>query len=203
MGIKLIAELGFWREELARYQRWFNGGLVLHGQPRPEPGKYLDAATAWKKEYQEPLYLDQLMLKEDELVGLEVLEIGSGPVSGMGVFKGAHVMAVDPLAYEYAGIGFDIDLRTMKAGIEDLPFGKNSFDVVIAVNSLDHVDDVEAAAKEILRVLRSGGKMAFAVDHHPSRLCEPMELTDTHMKRLFPGIKKLRQVGERALWRNF
>ncbi len=203
MDAKLVAELEFWRNELINYQRWFDGELELYGQPCPETGMYSNAITAWKREYQQPLYLEQLMLKIDDFRGLDILEIGPGPVSGNGVFKGGNVVfAVDPLAVEFAEIGFH-DLTMMRGGAEDLPFGNNSFDVVIAVNSLDHVDDIEAAAKEILRVLRSGGKLAFAVDHHPPRACEPVELTDTRMEYLFPGIKKLRQVGERALWRNF
>ena len=203
MDDKLVAELAFWKEELLQYHRWFAGELELHGQPCPVKNDHLDTVMAWRKEYQEPLYLEQLMLKKDELAGLEVLEVGCGPVSGMSAFYGAYVMAVDPLVYEYIRIGFDIDPKAMRAGIEDLPFGMNSFDAVVAVNSLDHVDDIEKAASEILRVLRPGGKLAFAVDHHAPRICEPVELTDTRMEYLFPGIRKLRQVDERALWRNF
>lgn len=203
MNGKLVAELTFWKKELLRYHRWFAGELELYGTPCPPKGKYPDAVTAWRKEYQEPHYMEQLLLGRGDLDGLDVLEIGPGPVSGIGIFKGANVMAVDPLVDKYSEIGFNGGLDIIRGRAEHLRFENDMFDVVITINSLDHVDDIEKAAAEIMRVLRPGGKMAFAVDHHEPRECEPIELDDTLMEFLFPGIVKVRQVDERALWRNF
>ena len=205
MTDKLTAELAFWQEELLRYESWFAGWLELYGSRYVDNGKHPDAITAWIKEYQEPLYMRELRLRKHELMGLDVLEIGPGPVSGIGIFIGANVWAIDPLADEYVNIGFTsfVSPPIMAGRAEQLPFDDDTFDAVVAVNSLDHVDDITQTASEILRVLRPDGKMAFAVDHHPPRKCEPVELTDALMRLLFPGIVKVLQVGERALWRNF
>lgn len=205
MAGKLVAELKFWQDEFLRYESWFAGWLEMYGSSYVDNGKHPDAITAWIKEYQEPLYMRELSLRKYELMGMDVLEIGPGPVSGIGIFSGAKVRAVDPLADEYMGMGFAslMGVPIMAGRAEQLPFDDDEFDAVIAVNSLDHVDDIAQSAGEILRVLRTDGKMAFAVDHHPPRKCEPIEITDSLMGRLFPGIVKVRQVNERALWRNF
>lgn len=51
--------------------------------------------------------------------------------------------------------GIDADLRT--ASVTDLPQDDESVDVVVAVSSLEFVDDLEGACREIDRVLRPGG----------------------------------------------
>lgn len=46
----------------------------------------------------------------------------------------------------------------------DLPFGDASFDTVIANHTLYHLDDPDAALREFARVLRSGMRVAIAVN---------------------------------------
>ena len=75
-------------------------------------------------------------------------------------------------------IGIDIDRRMLRAAaaraagarvpslfvegrVEQLPFRDGAFDVVVAVTVLCLVDDVHAAAREAVRVLRPGGRLVI------------------------------------------
>lgn len=52
----------------------------------------------------------------------------------------------------------------VQAGADQLPFDDNSFDIVVASGSLVYVPDMAAAAKEISRVLKVGGRLRV-IDH--------------------------------------
>lgn len=49
----------------------------------------------------------------------------------------------------------------------DLPFRPGSFDVVVASDVLEHIDDDARAVGEVARVLRPGGAFIFSVPAHP------------------------------------
>lgn len=53
-----------------------------------------------------------------------------------------------------------LDVLTLVA---PLPFRDNSFDTVLCTSVLEHVDDIEAAAGEIARVLRPGGRLLISM----------------------------------------
>jgi SAM-dependent methyltransferase len=60
-----------------------------------------------------------------------------------------------------------LNVRTARADAESLPFGDESFDLVLGHAVLHHLPDVERAFSEFHRVLRPGGRIAFAGE--PSR----------------------------------
>ena len=49
----------------------------------------------------------------------------------------------------------------------ELPFASSSFDLVIASDVLEHIEEDAKAVSEIARVLRSGGAFIFSVPAHP------------------------------------
>ncbi|RQG93830.1 class I SAM-dependent methyltransferase [Natrarchaeobius chitinivorans] len=51
----------------------------------------------------------------------------------------------------------DENLRYVAADVEDLPFKSNTFDVVFALDVLEHVPDENSGIKEIYRVTKDGG----------------------------------------------
>lgn len=57
-------------------------------------------------------------------------------------------------------LGFQIEGRVADA--ESIPHPDNSFDVVVGHAILHHIPDVEKALREVLRVLRPGGRFVFA-----------------------------------------
>ena len=93
------------------------------------------------------------------------LEIGPGkrprlPIAGT-CFVDLNETAAGALAAAggYAG----------SARLTQLPFGSDSFDLVAAIDIIEHVPDDTLALAEITRVLRPGGVLLLAVPLHPSR----------------------------------
>jgi SAM-dependent methyltransferase len=60
-----------------------------------------------------------------------------------------------------------LNVRAARADAESLPFGDESFDLVLGHAVLHHLPDLERAFSEFHRVLRPGGRIAFAGE--PSR----------------------------------
>ncbi len=69
------------------------------------------------------------------------------------------------------GLGLAERTRYLASAVEALPFDDASFDLVTCQTVLIHVADVDAALREMVRVLRPGGLVAVA---EPSNLGESM-----------------------------
>jgi ubiquinone/menaquinone biosynthesis C-methylase UbiE len=88
---------------------------------------------------------------------------------------------VEPLAERYREHGLLLEgsgALYLAVGAESIPLLSGSVDVVVARNSLDHVDDPRAVLRETQRLLRPGGTLIlnFDVDHAPT-VTEPHALT--------------------------
>lgn len=99
------------------------------------------------------------------------LGAGSGFSTEMLVRFGYRVIALDPdapaLRRGMRRLRLDRRLRPevawAAAGIaERLPFADRSFDGVVGMNVIHHVDDLGAAVEELARVLKPGGRAAFS-----------------------------------------
>jgi ubiquinone/menaquinone biosynthesis C-methylase UbiE len=104
------------------------------------------------------------------------LEIGAGTgfftlnLKLAGVIAEAHVTDLSPgmveAAKKNAGtLGFAIEGRVADA--EKLPYDDNTFDLVIGHAVIHHIPDVELAFREMLRVLKPGGR--FVICGEPTR----------------------------------
>ncbi len=82
-----------------------------------------------------------------------------------GVLEQGHVTDLSPGMVEVAqrnaaALGFDVEGRVADA--ESIPYPDDSFDLVVGHAVLHHIPDVELALREVLRVLKPGGRFVFA-----------------------------------------
>jgi SAM-dependent methyltransferase len=102
------------------------------------------------------------------------VEIGA---SGGGNCRTLIAHGWDVLATEYLGAGVEIarsrGLDAIQADARDLPLASESFDLLVAFDVLEHIEEDHLAVEEILRVLVPGGTALIAV---PSG----MDLWSTH-----------------------
>ena len=211
LGDKQRRELRFWRRELARIVAWYAGRLpTLWDVPSPHvetPPRDVDLAAAavgtWFETCKPTYYPRHLLLEPDAFAGMRVLDVGCGPIPFALAFEDCEVVALDPLLSYFRRLGFPTGiyperLALVSAPAERMPFGSHSFDAVISVNALDHVDDFAAAAAEIERVLKPGGTVRFEIHYHAPTPLEPWALDDSVVLRSFSRLR-LRKVCEQAL----
>lgn len=136
----------------------------------------------------------------DFFSGKIVLDVGPGPLGFPDACPARVSIGVDPLAERYREAGLLIeDSRAiyLACGIEDVPLVSDSVDIVVARNSIDHVDDPEAALAEIARLLQPGGTLIVNVDlGHAPTVTEPHTLT---RDRLLAALSGFDVVRERSL----
>jgi ubiquinone/menaquinone biosynthesis C-methylase UbiE len=82
-----------------------------------------------------------------------------------GVLDEGHVTDLSPGMVDVAqrnarSLGFDVEGRVADA--ERLPYEDESFDLVIGHAVLHHIPDLDLAFREVLRVLKPGGRFVFA-----------------------------------------
>ena len=109
------------------------------------------------------LYLrDVLRLPEERG---DVLHVGPGPALGrwFGTLEGVRYVTFD----------LDSPLATVQGDVTRLPFDDSSFDLILCLHVLEHVDDDRAGMRELQRVLAPGGKAVIQVP--PSDLDETFE----------------------------
>jgi SAM-dependent methyltransferase len=128
-------------------------------------------------------YPDALKIPRDHFAGKTILDLGCGPYPLSIAFKDCHIIGLDPLVREYEAAGFPLaefaDRVTFVRGFaEDMPFASHSFDAIISVNAIDHVDDFAAAARELSRVLKQDGVLRMQVHYHAPTELEPNALSD-------------------------
>jgi ubiquinone/menaquinone biosynthesis C-methylase UbiE len=113
------------------------------------------------------------------------LELGCGTgffllnLMQAGVAKRGSVTDLSPGMVQAAlrnaeGLGLDVDGRVADA--ERIPYEDATFDLVVGHAVLHHIPDVELALREVLRVLKPGGRFVFAG--------EPTTVGDAYARRL-------------------
>ncbi len=121
----------------------------------------------------------------DPLPYAKALELGAGTgffslnLKQAGVLDEVHVTDLSPGMVEAASanaelLGFTVEGRVADA--ERVPYEDDTFDVVVGHAVIHHLPDVEAAFREMLRVLKPGGRFVIAG--------EPTRIGDWYARRL-------------------
>jgi len=197
--VKHEAELSHWRSELELLHEWFVAGTRdWWGVPPVPAEKKLQVSDIWITNAVMTLhqhnwgYEEDLQLERDAFKGERLLDVGCGPLAPILQFADCERHAIDPLLDRYIEAGwpmYDYDVRLLNVHGENLPYPDNWFDGVISVNALDHVDDFEAVAKEMIRVLKPGGRITFEIEYHQDpTLTEPIFLNDDVIAEAFRSI---------------
>lgn len=124
-----------------------------------------------------------------------VLDVGcgtgaNGPVLAEG---GRFAVGLDfsPIPLGLDGTGSRGHAARLRGDAGRLPFATASFDLVVALDVLEHLDDDAAAARELFRVLRPGGALVIFVP--ALRLLWGLQDDVSHHRRRY-GRGQLRQV---------
>jgi SAM-dependent methyltransferase len=130
------------------------------------------APPYWSKYFEPyflPMYrevLDQLLLSKDDV--LLDAGCGSGLFTHMAAKTGAYVMGVDA-APGLLEIARERNPKSsfLEEDLEALPFGDESFDVVVGFNSFQYAGSFENALLEAKRVLKNNGRLVIAIWDKP------------------------------------
>jgi len=167
----------------------------------PHALKHAQAASAWRRKFYkegghfsnghyEAVYTRLFGLDKRFFGDKRILDIGCGPRGSLEWADNAtETVGADPLVGVYRRLGTDRHrMKYVEAGAERLPFPDEYFDVTASINSLDHVDDVNKAMREMLRVTKPGGSILISVEvDHPPSATEPTTLSVDEILAGFPN----------------
>jgi SAM-dependent methyltransferase len=106
--------------------------------------------------------------------GFFLLNLMQGGVAERGSVTDLSPGMVEVALRNAGNLGLDVDGRVADA--ERIPYEDGTFDLVVGHAVLHHIPDVPAALREVLRVLKPGGRFVFAG--------EPTRIGDFYARRL-------------------
>lgn len=148
----------------------------------PEPAgpaaEIVDAYDEWHRNFdatEDPIDTPWHTMAIPQLPPLEgrrVLEIGCGRggFSRYLASRGADLVAADfsPAAVQVADrlLTPHEGARAIVADIEAIPFERDSFDLVVSLDTIEHVPHPTGAVAELVRVLRPGGQLVLTTNNY-------------------------------------
>ena len=164
---------------------WYlrNAINALHAKILPTHYKITHELSYWTERWKsenecllnshyEHFYTEFFCLSREDYVGKKILDVACGPRGSLEWAEGAlERVGLDSLVGKYRKFGIDKhNMSYVKADVEKIPFPNENFDYVTSFNSLDHVNDVEKAADEIVRVLKMNATFLLIteINHKPT-----------------------------------
>ena len=115
--------------------------------------------------------------------GSTILDVGSA--------SGGNTILLSELGFdltslEMSDLGVELQLKrgitVIKGDATNLPFQSESFDAVLCLDVLEHIEDDVSALKEMYRVTKQGGKFLFSVPEDP-KLWSDHDEAVSHVRR--------------------
>jgi SAM-dependent methyltransferase len=136
-----------------------------------------------------------------------ILDVGCGTGANLemlGRFGDADGVDVSPEAITFCK---ERGLNNVRPGeAERLPYADNSFDLVTALDVVEHLDDDVAGLREMRRVLRPGGRALLFVPAFMFLWGVQDDVSNHRRRYTLPGLKKMVQASgltvERASYAN-
>lgn len=91
------------------------------------------------------------------------------------------------------------DMHALQAHAERLPFTDNTFERILVVDALHHFCDQEAAIRDLLRVLRTGGRLVIEepdINRLPVKIIAIMEKLAFMRSHFLSAVQIARIVGK-------
>lgn len=127
----------------------------------------------------------------DLVTGMDVLEAGCGEGYGAHLLanhaRSLHALDYDDYATGHVHAAYP-DVPVLRANLVQLPYADESFDVVVSLQTIEHLWNQEAFVAECLRVLRPGGTIVISTPNTltfpPGNIYHPKELTPDELRSL-------------------
>ena len=185
----LADEVTFWRSLFDRTNRNEQFLELFHGR-------------VWTDRPFQP-HLQKLVGHLPAWSAVQVLDVGSGPVSHVGTISDrwrVEITAIDPLAAQYIALCEEFGLSRRNGVVDQAgdvetlteSFAEGSFDIVHCRNALDHARDPLLGIRQMVAVCKIGGTCFLA---HSTNEGEKQRYDGLHQWNLTP-----REDGDLAIW---
>jgi ubiquinone/menaquinone biosynthesis C-methylase UbiE len=132
--------------------------------------------------------IEHAVLRLNPRPGEKVLDLatGTGWTSRVVARRGAEVIGVDIAAglleaAERQAAAEQLRIRYLQGDAEDLPFEEESFDAIVSTYGVMFASSPEAAAKELARVVRPGGRIALTTWTSDGNLFKMFQVMKAYM----------------------
>lgn len=142
------------------------------------PRETAKALLSWERSQN---FYNDMISEIGNLKGKKLLEVGCGYSLFLAICyqNGINAVGIEPASQEFYQHTLKISEEILKrAGVkknilkqgvgEKIPFEKNTFDAVVSLYTLEHVQNVEKVMQESLRVLKPGGHIYMIVPNYGS-----------------------------------
>jgi 2-polyprenyl-3-methyl-5-hydroxy-6-metoxy-1,4-benzoquinol methylase len=171
----LLATLPPWSKDFTQYSHYFMWRAGYHLQNLP---------PHWSRQFEYPWIVKNGLFSPNH----DVLDVAGGdsPLSGVLAEAGCSVTNID-ISHEKADWVRNPKVKEVLGDAQNMPFPDESFDRVVCISSLEHMEDPFTVLKEMQRVLRTGGRMVVTMDVSSQR-CEDHDIDQPKAEALLKTL---------------